>query len=165
MTDGNGPSGHAGPERLRRGDLQLPAFDDPFRGHPVDDDPFGDRPPVAGRPDPHLLRLVDLADEFHLTTAQALDVCAQARVPATDGATVIGPDLAEQFRAAAREPVEAPGTTSVAAGWAVPARGRPAAGSPAAADPIPPDPPPAPPPNGAASPPPTGRRGSRWRRR
>jgi hypothetical protein len=136
MTDREGPAGPAGPDRIRRYDLQATYVDDgAFPGHPVDDDPFGDRPPRPHGPDTDRLRVVDLADEFHLTTAQALEICDRARIPAADGATVIGPDLAEQFRSVASDPGPAAGSTSAAASWAEPSRTLPgsdprAAGAP-----------------------------------
>lgn len=165
MTEREGPPGPAGPDRIRRHDLQANYVDDgAFPGHPVDDDPFGDRPPRPHGTDTDRLRVVDLADEFHLTTAQALDICDRARIPAADGATVIGPELAEQFRAVARDPGPAAASSSAAAGWAVPSRTLPgsdprAGGAPPAApgrarpfDPLP-GLPGAPPTSGPAGPP------------
>jgi hypothetical protein len=108
--------------------------------HPFDvEDPFGDnqlggastpwiRPPA----DDSEVRVVDLADEFHLTTAQALEVCAASGTPAASGAAWLTVEQAEAFRAA----VATYDRTEVSAeefpAWAVPPGGRrrpPAAGS------------------------------------
>ena len=59
--------------------------------HPFDiDEPFGDKQPggasapwMRGPADDTEVRLVDLADEFHLTTVQALEVCEASGTPAT----------------------------------------------------------------------------------
>jgi hypothetical protein len=46
------------------------------------------------------VRVVELADEFELTTAQALDVCDRAGIPAADGSTVLTTADIAAFRAA-----------------------------------------------------------------
>lgn len=114
--------------------------------HPFDvDDPFGDnqlggssspwiRPPA----DDSEVRVVDLADEFHLTTAQALEVCEASGTPATSGAAWLTVEQADAFRAAV---VQVDRTDGDDGGgyptWAVPPGGRPGT-PPAAARLVPP---------------------------
>src|SRR6476619_5280426 len=52
-----------------------------------------------------VLPLYELADEFGLTTADALDVCDRAGVVADSGATMLDAADAEKFRRAAAQPV------------------------------------------------------------
>ena len=55
------------------------------------------------------MRVVELADEFELTSAEALDVCRRAGIPADGGGTVLSPAEAEAFRrVAAAPPAPAP---------------------------------------------------------
>jgi len=68
-------------------------------------------------------RLVDLADEFHLTTGEALDVCVRAEIPATHGGQELGAEAAERFRATARQPIPSIEEPGAAARWAVPPPG------------------------------------------
>lgn len=115
--------------------------------HPFDvDDPFGDnqlggssspwiRPPA----DDSEVRVVDLADEFHLTTAQALEVCEASGTPATSGAVWLTVEQADAFRAAVVHVDRTEGGDSGGfPSWAVPPGGRP--GTPPASAPVAPPP-------------------------
>lgn len=96
--------------------------------HPFDvDDPFGDnqlggasspwiRPPA----DDSEVRVVDLADEFHLTTAQALEVCAASGTPASSGAAWLTVEQAEAFRVAVDTYDRSAPTDESYPAWAVP---------------------------------------------
>jgi len=112
--------------------------------HPFDvDDPFGDKqlggstsPWIRPPADDTEVRVVDLADEFHLTTAQALEVCGASGTPASSGAVWLTVDQADAFRAAVAHydrsvEVQDPEFPQ----WAVPPGGRPPArpAAPAAA--------------------------------
>ncbi len=100
--------------------------------HPFElDDPFGDgllggssspwiRPPA----DDSEVRVVDLADEFDLTTAQALDVCAIARVPASSGAVWLTTEQADAFRTAVAGYDRTAEDGEPFPSWAVPPGGR-----------------------------------------
>ena len=74
-------------------------------------DPF-DRLDRKGAPDSHpshatiradRTRVVDLADEFELTTASALDRCDELGIRATDGASLVSDQDADRFRSLVRE--------------------------------------------------------------
>lgn len=54
------------------------------------------------------VHVYELADEFHLTSAEALDVCDRAGLAADSGATRLSPADAERFRAEAGRPPVAP---------------------------------------------------------
>lgn len=110
--------------------------------HPFDvDDPFGDKqlggsssPWIRPPADDTEIRVVDLADEFHLTTAQALEVCEASGTPASSGAVWLTVEQADAFRAAVAHydrsvEVQDPEFPQ----WAVPPGGRPEATSPAPA--------------------------------
>ena len=99
--------------------------------HPFDvDDPFGDnqlggtsspwiRPPA----DDSEVRVVDLADEFHLTTAQALEVCVASGTPASSGAAWLTVEQAEAFRVAVETYDRSAPTDESYPAWAVPPGG------------------------------------------
>lgn len=107
--------------------------------HPFDvDDPFGDKqlggassPWIRPPADDTEVRVVDLADEFHLTTAQALEVCAASGTPATSGAAWLTVEQADAFRAAVATYDRSEPSAEEFPSWAVPPGGRrphPAAG-------------------------------------
>jgi hypothetical protein len=87
-------------------------------GDPVDDDfldPFDRlvlkgqsiRPVLPPSRVPRVVTVVELADEFGLTTAAALDVCERAGVAVSSGGARLTDDEADRFRATAREPIVA----------------------------------------------------------
>jgi len=100
--------------------------------HPFDvEDPFGDnqlggtsspwiRPPA----DDSEVRVVDLADEFHLTTAQALEVCVASGTPAASGAAWLTVQQAEAFRAAVATYDRSDVSAEEFPAWAIPPGGR-----------------------------------------
>lgn len=100
--------------------------------HPFDlDDPFGDNQPGGvgspwNRPpaDDSEVRVVDLADEFELTTAQALEVCAASGTPASSGAAWLTVEQAEAFRRAVATYDRTEPSDSPYPAWAVPPGGR-----------------------------------------
>ena len=100
--------------------------------HPFDiDDPFGDKqlggtssPWIRPPADDTEVRVVDLADEFHLTTAQALEVCAASGTPAASGAAWLTLDQAAAFRAAVATYDRSAPTDEAYPAWAVPPGGR-----------------------------------------
>lgn len=87
-----------------------PSLADPVDGDFVD--PFDRlalkgqsvRPVLPPKFVPREISLVELADEFSLTTAQALDVCDRANVRAAGGGSMLTDDDAALFRSAATQP-------------------------------------------------------------
>jgi len=75
---------------------------------------------VGGRSSALATRVVDLADEFHLTTAEALDVCARAGIPVAHGGHELDAAAAQRFRDIAQLPVPTIEEVGAAASWAVP---------------------------------------------
>jgi hypothetical protein len=100
MGDEQGWDRGPGADRLRRDALTA-------------DDP-------AARPSSVGPRLVDLADEFHLTTGEALEVCARAGIPVAHGGQALTPEAAAHFRETAATPAPTIEQVGPAASWAVP---------------------------------------------
>jgi hypothetical protein len=100
--------------------------------HPFDiDDPFGDKqlggtssPWIRPPADDTEVRVVDLADEFHLTTAQALEVCAASGTPAASGAAWLTLEQAEAFRSSVATYDRTETSGDEYPSWAVPPGGR-----------------------------------------
>jgi hypothetical protein len=100
--------------------------------HPFDiDDPFGDKqlggtssPWIRPPADDTEVRVVDLADEFHLTTAQALEVCAASGTPAASGAAWLTLEQAAAFRAAVATYDRSESSGEEYPSWAIPPGGR-----------------------------------------
>jgi hypothetical protein len=110
--------------------------------HPFDiDDPFGDKqlggtssPWIRPPADDTEVRVVDLADEFHLTTAQALEVCALSGTPAASGAAWLTLEQAAAFRTSVATYDRTEEASEEYPSWAVPPGGRRPSSSGAPAD-------------------------------
>jgi hypothetical protein len=113
--------------------------------HPFDvEDPFGDKqlggtssPWIRPPADDTEVRVVDLADEFHLTTAQALEVCAASGTPAASGAAWLTLEQAAAFRTAVVTYDRTESTNEEYPSWAVPPGGRRPGPGAAPGEPVP----------------------------